>query len=143
MSKTEKPVGLTKDVGYQIGVRRTLPIKTSAAWNFLTSPAGVRLWLGGSGEVDFSRGAQYTLPEGGAGEVRVFHPGSHLRITWQPGGWPRPSTIQLRVVPKGERCVVAFHQEHLPDGEARLQQREFFLAVFEKLKNLIENGMII
>jgi uncharacterized protein YndB with AHSA1/START domain len=138
----EKPVGLTRDAGYQIGVRRTLQISASTAWRFLTSPDGVRLWLGETDVKDYSRGARYALPGGGSGEVRVFHPESHLRITWQPGDWPRASTIQLRVIPKGERCVIAFHQEHLPDGEARLQQREFFIGVLEKVRSLIEDGQL-
>lgn len=29
---SNRPTGLTKDVGYQIGVRRTLPIEHIEAW---------------------------------------------------------------------------------------------------------------
>ena len=36
--ETKRPVGLTKDVGFQIGVRRTLPMQLDAAWHLLTYP---------------------------------------------------------------------------------------------------------
>ncbi|WP_338130985.1 TetR family transcriptional regulator [Cohnella rhizosphaerae] len=42
-------VGKTKDAGYQIGVRRTLPVTVEEAWRFLTDAKGMRVWLG---EVD-------------------------------------------------------------------------------------------
>jgi len=37
MQNSNRPVGLTKDAGYQIGVRRTLPIHHEDAWRVLTS----------------------------------------------------------------------------------------------------------
>ncbi len=43
---TERPVGLTRDAGWQIGVSRTLPIDLETAWKLLTSRMGLGLWLG-------------------------------------------------------------------------------------------------
>ena len=40
------PVGLTKDAGWQIGVRKTLPVALEDAWNLLVSEEGLSLWLG-------------------------------------------------------------------------------------------------
>src|SRR5688572_21444528 len=95
----DKPVGLTKDVVYEIGVRRTLPIDLKAAWKLITSEEAVSLWLGSPADIDFTKGAEYELSDGSQGEVRVFEPDSHLRITWQPQGWQRASLIQVRVLP--------------------------------------------
>ena len=135
-----RPVGLTRDSGYQIGVRRTLPIRADHAWALLTSPEGARVWLGTSAELHFAEGERFQLPDGASGEIRVFSPNSHLRMTWQPPGWERASLLQLRVIPKGDHSVVAFHQEHLPGGEAREDRRRYYLDVLRALERLIEAG---
>ena len=77
--------------------------------------------------------------DGATGEVRVFSPGSHLRVTWHPPGWPRASTIQLRVIPKGNRTVVAFHQEHLPSAEARTERRAHYKTSLDKLEGIFRS----
>ena len=133
MAREERPTGLTQDAGWQIGVRKTLPIQHEAAWRLLTSAEGLRIWLGPVSEMDFARGATYRLEDGTTGEVRAFAPDSHLRITWQPAAWERASTIQLRVIPKGDKTVIAFHQEHLPDAEARETRRLHFKVALVEL----------
>jgi uncharacterized protein YndB with AHSA1/START domain len=136
MENSKRPVGLTKDTGYQIGVRRTLPIRHDNAWRVLTSPVGVQMWLGASSNLDFTEGAMYEASDGSRGEIRVFSPNSHLRITWKPQGWSRASTIQLRVIPKGDKTVVAFHQEHLPGSKERAERREHFKATLDNLERI-------
>jgi hypothetical protein len=42
----DKPIGLTKSVGFQIGVRRTLLITPEKAWQLLCSQQGLQIWLG-------------------------------------------------------------------------------------------------
>jgi activator of HSP90 ATPase len=136
MENSKRPVGLTKDAGYQIGVRRTLPIRYEDAWRVLTSSVGVNIWLGSPSNLDFTDSAKYELSDGTVGEIRVFSPNSHLRITWQPQGWSRASTIQLRVIPKGDKTVVAFHQEHLPGLKERSERREHYKAALENLERI-------
>jgi len=41
-----KPVGVTKDAGVEIGVRRTLAADRERLWSYLLSPAGLALWIG-------------------------------------------------------------------------------------------------
>ena len=136
-TQNNRPVGQTKDAGWQIGVRRTLPIRHKKAWALITSPESLKIWLGAGADVALSEGGSYELPDGTHGEVRVWKPNSHLRITWQPKDWPRPSTIQVRAIPKDERTVIAFHQEHLPGAEEREARREFFTAVLDQLEKII------
>ena len=130
----ERPVGLTKSVGYEIGARRTLPLSLEEAWQWVISPQGVARWLAEVEALDFNKGAAYIAADGSSGEVRVFKPLSHLRITYHPPGWERPSTIQVRVIPSGDRTVVAFHEEHLASGEVREQRRAHYLAVLDHLE---------
>ncbi|HEU4882884.1 MAG TPA: SRPBCC domain-containing protein [Longimicrobium sp.] len=131
--KGKRAVGQTAETGFQIGVQRTLPISVDDAWQLLMSPEGVRAWLGGAAR--WEKGEKYTLQDGSAGEVRVFKPGSHLRITLHPEGWPRASTLQVRVTPSGEqKTVISFHQEHLPGAAERDTRRRFFEAALDALQ---------
>ncbi len=136
-AKDDRPVGLTKDTGWQIGLRKTLPIRLEEAWMLLTSQPGVRLWLGETEDLKFEQGATYQTTDGSRGEIRVFRPDSHLRITRQPGGWPRASTIQVRVLPKGDKTVVAFHEEHLPGPQEREARRAHYRAAVDAIARLI------
>jgi uncharacterized protein YndB with AHSA1/START domain len=135
--KAKRPTGLTRDVGFQIGVRRTLPILHKDAWQLLTSGDGLSLWLGAKSTFSLSKGARYQLADGSVGEVRVFEPNSHLRMSWYPPGWARPSTIQLRVIPKGDKTVIAFHQEHLPGAKEREERRAHYKAALDELERII------
>ena len=136
--ENNRPVGLSKDAGFQIGARRTLPIALEDAWQLLISKTGVEIWLGSVRELDFTKGEKYALDDGCTGEVRVFSPNSHLRITWQPPDWDRASTIQVRVIPRGEKTMMAFHQEHLPGSKERTERRAHFMAVLDRLEGIIE-----
>lgn len=133
--KSERPVGLTKGAGWEIGARRTLSIEPGAAWKLVTSPRGMRAWLGEFAEGGLRTGADYRLKDGATGEVRVLSD-RHLRLTWQPGTWPRPSTIQLRVLPARSGATISFHQEHLPNAEARTRRKDFFKAALDELGRL-------
>ncbi len=133
--KGKRAVGQTAAAGFNVGVRRTLPLPADEAWRLLTSAEGVHAWLGGAPPPRWEKGEAYRLQDGSSGEVRVFNPGSHLRITWQPEGWPRASTLQVRVMPSGEqKTVISFHQEHLPGAAERDERRRFFEAAFDTLR---------
>lgn len=138
--KGKRAVGQTADTGFQIGVQRTLPMSVEDAWELLTSPKGVRAWLGGA-VPKWEKGEKYALTDGSGGEVRVFKPGSHLRVTWQPEGWPRASTIQVRAMPRGEgKTVVSFHHEHLPGAAEREARRSFYEAALDALQAQVKKG---
>jgi uncharacterized protein YndB with AHSA1/START domain len=138
--KGKRAVGQTADTGFQIGVQRTLPLSVDDAWALLTSPKGVRAWLGGAAP-KWEKGEKYELKDGSGGEVRVFKPGSHLRITWQPERWPRASLIQVRAMPKGEgKSVISFHHEHLPGAAEREERRRFYEAAMDALQEQVKKG---
>lgn len=138
MSSAPDEVGKTADVGYQIGVSRTLPFSEEAIWGLLLSPEGLATWLGGPIEVE--EGARYTLADGASGEVRIYKPWSHIRLTWQPSGWARPSLIQIRVIPAKTGTRLSFHQEHLRDGAARTEMKGRWERVIEELLRTLQAG---
>lgn len=134
--KGTRAVGQTADVGFNVGARRRLAITPEEAWRLVTSPEGVRAWLGDARGFDVQRGAEYTTADGASGVMRVARPGSHLRVTWQPPGWARPSTIQLRVMAEGEKTTISLHQEHLPGAAEREEARRRFKAALDALQRL-------
>lgn len=120
--------------GFEVGVRRTVPVRHDEVWRLLTSPEGVRAWLGDVGGLRLVKGERYEAGDGATGEVRVIHPDSHLRITRRPAGWERPSTIQVRVLPSGGKTAISFHEENLPGPAERQERRAHFEAALEALQ---------
>jgi uncharacterized protein YndB with AHSA1/START domain len=136
MTATERDptAGRTRDGTYQVGVRRTFATSPQDAWDALTSPAGLAIWLGG--EVSLVKGESYQTAEA-AGEVRVVAPGSHLRLTWQPAAWAAASTIQVRVLRAAGGATVTFHQERRPGAAARAAMHRRWSAALDRLAALL------
>jgi uncharacterized protein YndB with AHSA1/START domain len=133
----QHPTGWTRATGFQVGARRTLPIAPDAAWRLLMSPAGLSAWLGLRNSLELVKGSTYALPDGTQGEIRVFQPLSHIRLTWQPPDWERASTIQVRVTARGAGTTIAFHQEHLPHLAACEARRQHFQQALDTLETMI------
>ncbi len=135
---TETPlrgVGQTKAVGFNVGARRAFALTPEQAWDWVTSPVGVGLWLGDVvGGLPHTPRAQYATRDGATGELRVFEPGSHLRLTWQPAGWKRASLIQVRVNVAARGASIAFHQEHLSGPQVRAEMKKRWLAVLAEME---------
>jgi uncharacterized protein YndB with AHSA1/START domain len=122
-------VGQTKDVGFEIGVSKTLPFPVERVWQVLTSPEGVRLWLGDGVELGTAKGDRYETADGTTGEIRSFHEHDRVRLTWRPADWDHDTTVQIAVHAQGARTRLTFHQEWLADADERARQRDHWRAV--------------
>jgi uncharacterized protein YndB with AHSA1/START domain len=138
MNNKQKIVGQTKSVGFEIGVRRTFDVPVMRAWGIITSDEGVKLWLGDVSGLKWEKGEMYTTKDETEGEIRVINPGSHLRITWWPKNWEKASTIQIRVIPNGEKTTISFHQENLAGADEREEMRQRWENVLDELKKLLK-----
>jgi hypothetical protein len=127
----ERPVGQTAQSGFQVGVRKTLPFTADEMWSALLSPEGTSIWLGG--QVEITEGASFSLENGTAGAIRVYTPGSHVRLTWQPAGWERPSVVQVRVIPAKTGTTLSFHQEQLDGPATRAVMKKHWEDVIARL----------
>jgi uncharacterized protein YndB with AHSA1/START domain len=125
-------IGQTKDVGWNIGVSKTLPYPVEQVWALLTSEAGLRLWLGDVA-LGTRKGDRYETADGTVGEIRSFHPHDRVRLTWRPPGWTHDTTVQVAVTGKGDKTVLGFHQEWLADAEERERQREHWRAAMARV----------
>ena len=131
-------VGQTASVGFQVGVRRTLPCADETLWRLLTSEAGLAICLGDP--IAPQQGASYTLADGTTGEVRIFRLGSHIRLTWQPPAWAAPATVQVRVLRAKGGATLSFHQEGLPDAATRAAMGAHWEAVIVRLAALLHKS---
>jgi uncharacterized protein YndB with AHSA1/START domain len=136
----ERPTGLSRDVGWEIGVSRTVPFPLAEVWDFLTSPEGSSVWLGAGVDRLDEPGEAYETSAGTSGEIRSFRPRDRVRLTWQPPDWDHDSTVQFTVSSAGAgRTVVRFHQERLTDAGEREQQRTHWRAVLDAVITGLEN----
>ncbi|SFE81087.1 Uncharacterized conserved protein YndB, AHSA1/START domain [Paenibacillus catalpae] len=134
-----KPVGLTQAAGFQVGVRKTLAAEKGLIWSYLMSPAGLGIWLGKMNELDLAPKMKYRSEDGAVGEVRVVKPNEQIRLTWQPEGWDKPSTIQIRLIDATEgRTTVSFHQENLGNQQTRAQMKKRWEQSLDQLAGYID-----
>lgn len=127
-------VGRTRDAGWQIGVSKTIDRSVEEVWAFITSPAGVAIWLGEGVTVLPERGEGYETSAGIRGETRSFRELDRVRLTWQPPDWKHDTTLQLAVSSAGEgRARLGVHQERLADSAEREQQRRHWQGVVTAL----------
>ncbi len=68
----EKIIGQTKGWGFQIGVRKTLPVSYDTAWDFLFSNEGLKIWLGKINSDKLELNKTYKTKDGAEGKINVF-----------------------------------------------------------------------
>lgn len=127
-------VGETKYAGFEFGIRRTFDIPLAAAWKFIISKEGQKIWLANC--IHLEKGILFEN-NGITGEVRVVEPESHVRITWKAAGWEKASTIQIRILPNGHKTTIAFHQENLPGAKDCKEAARYWQDVMRQFEKLL------
>jgi uncharacterized protein YndB with AHSA1/START domain len=136
----ERPTGLTKGAGWEIGVSRSVDFPLETVWDFLTSAEGSAVWLGAGVQRLDRPGTAYQTSGGTSGEVRSFRPLDRVRLTWQPEDWSHDSTVQVTVSRTAAgRTLLRFHQERLADATEREQQRAHWQAVLDAVVTVLNN----
>ncbi len=130
---SQKPVGKTESQGWQIGVRRTMPVSETEAWQMIMSALGL-LWPEDPGEIQYKKGAALETDDGTQIEVRSYEHGSLIRMKWQPKDWDFKSTLQIRVLPAKTGTTISIHHEWLQNAEQREMMRVRWTTLLERLK---------
>ena len=133
MSTQTNPVGKTKGAGWEIGARRTYPVVSEQAWNYLFSSEGIRTWLGEVKPETLESGKEFTTSDGLEGKITVFKPNSHIRMKWHPRHWDNVSSVQIRVIPSGEKTTISFHQEKMADEDQRKTMKIYWSNILNQL----------
>lgn len=130
-------VGQTKDAGWEVGVRETVPAPLPAVWNYLLGD-GLKLWLGDIDALPTEKKASFTTRDGVVGVIRGFAENHRVRLGWQPDDWPHDTTLQVTVkeVPTG--TTIAIHQENLADREERKMMLGHWKSVIAALADELQ-----
>lgn len=132
------PVGVTKDAGVQIGVRRTVAAAKEKVWHFLTSPQGVQLWIGETAPFEWEVGQTFGSLEGASGKLTVVMPFQKLRMSWQRGDWEKPSRLQIYLLTTNTgKTTIALHQEMLEDVYMREVMRKFWVGIIDEIEHAL------
>lgn len=125
MSIQEKQVGLTKDVGWQFGLRKAFACSQESLWDFMFSSKGLAIWLGElSDELEVKK--LYKTLDGIEGLVRVFIPYSHIRMDWKRIDGDNFSRLQVRVMGNENTATISFHHEKLLDKGQREEMKLYW-----------------
>jgi len=132
-------IGKTKDVGFQFGIRKTIPVSTEKVWDFLFSENGLKIWLGKlKSELELKK--DFETENEIKGLVRVFKPNSHIRLNWKPKTWENISTVQIQVIGNENKATIAIHQEKLLNSEQRIEMKKYWTEIMEKLTTEINKA---
>ena len=117
----DKKIGLTKDAGWQFGIRRTVPVNTEEVWNCLFSKKYASIWLKDA-DLMFSTNKPY----------------SHIRTKWNLNNWPNSANLQMRVIPRKTKTTIAFHIDKLNNEQQRNESKLYWTSVLTKLVTLLK-----
>jgi uncharacterized protein YndB with AHSA1/START domain len=110
--------GLTKDAGWEMGVRTTVSAPLPAVWEFLLGE-GLQLWLGEIDSLPVEKGAAFSTADGVRGSIRSYTDLQRVRLSWQPDDWPHDTTLQVTVKEAATGTTIGFHHEKLADRDER------------------------
>jgi uncharacterized protein YndB with AHSA1/START domain len=110
--------GLTKDAGWELGVRTTIAAPLPAVWAYLVGE-GLPVWLGDIDALPTEKGAAYATKDGVRGTIRSYAEDYRVRLGWQPEDWPHDTTLQVTVKAAAGGTTIGFHHEKLADRDER------------------------
>ena len=114
-------IGLTKDAGWQYGIRRTVDLPLEEAWDYLFSKNGFKIWAD-QVQTDFSTFKKY----------------SHIRTKWKMRDWDDAASLQLRVLSNSrtKKTTIALHIDQIRNELHRDMAKKYWTGVLTKI---IEN----
>lgn len=116
-------IGLTKDAGWQFGIRRTVPTGLEKLWNIFFSDRGLSYWSEGV-DRDFS----------------TFKEFSHIRTKWRHREFTESANLQIRLIPSKnkDKTTISIHVDKLKNESQREVAREYWSKVIVDLNRLLE-----
>ena len=123
--------GLTKDVGWQLGVRRTVPAAVDEVWEYFVVD-GLTTWLGDT-TLPLHKGETYLTADGTRCEIRSRTDQLRLRLTWQPDDWEHDSTLQVTLMPSATGTTIGFHHERLASAAERERMLAHWTTVLDEI----------
>lgn len=133
MSET---TGLTKDAGWEVGVRTTVASPIEAVWEYLLGE-GLKVWLGDIDALPTEKGESFQTRDGVRGVIRGRTEGLRVRLGWQPEDWSHDTTLQLSIKEAATGTTIGLHHEKLADREERKMMLGHWKAVAARLERAL------
>ncbi|MCC3215529.1 MULTISPECIES: hypothetical protein [Chryseobacterium] len=113
-----KNIGLTKDAGWQFGIRKTMPTNVETLWETFFSDRGLGYWAEGVDQ-NFSTFKEY----------------SHIRTTWKHKDFEERAHLQVRFIPTKDKdkTTISIHVDNLKNESQREVTKKYWLVVIESL----------
>lgn len=116
---------------------RTFPVNEKKMWKILLSSQGLDCWLKPISKFQLKPGFTFEAENGVYGEVRTFKEFKRARIKWQDTDWPKPSIVQIMLVPrKNNKCILVFQHEKLMNGRIKNSIRDYWKKALVDLLGL-------
>jgi len=111
-------IGLTKDAGWQFGIRKTVPSNLGTVWNVFFSDRGLGYW---SDDVDQ--------------DFSTFKEFSHIRTKWRHKDFTESANLQIRFIPSKnkDKTTISIHVDKLKNESQREVAREYWSKVIENI----------
>lgn len=135
-ARAEDTTGKTADVGWEVGVRKTVDVALPTVWQYLIGP-GVGLWLGET-TLPREKKAAYETRDGVSGTIISYTENQRVRLSWHPSDWPHATTLQLTVKEAATGTTIAIHHEQLADRDERRMMLGHWKNVVDDLVRGVE-----
>jgi len=124
---------------YATVATRTVAAPARKVWKFMTEAEGLRLWLNPMSEFLIEKGSEFEVEGGIFGQVRTLKPFVRVRLSWQETEWPKPSILQLHIVPRPkDKCIVVLTHENLRSAQLRDQMRDHWKAKLTEVASALK-----
>ncbi|WP_193103723.1 hypothetical protein [Brachybacterium sp. FME24] len=130
------PLGLTRDAGWELGVRRTVAATAPDVWHRLLAE-----WLPQWLEVDSIPqlvGAPLRHNGSVRGRIVGCHMGRRVRMYWTPVALDHETVFQVTLLEASAGTTIAIHQERLVDAVERQSLLEQWTAILDDLVAALE-----
>ncbi len=123
-----------KKLEYQVSVSKIFSVATQKMWEFLFAEIGIGIWLGKINLDDLEINKIFKTENGTEGKLTVLVPDCHLRFSWKPIDWEKPSIVELRVKDIKGKSSVLFHHTKFYKLEQKVTLRTHWKAVIAKME---------
>lgn len=116
-------VGLTKDAGWQFGIRKSVPLNINEVWELLFSEDIIQHWI-----------------KHATREFSTFKQFSHIRTKWKLKEWANEAALQMRLLSNKDKTVIAFHIDKLLNETQRSETKSYWENAIKTITEQITAG---
>jgi len=123
---------------YSTASTKTLPLDQKKLWKFMTSAQGLAIWLKPMAPVKIEKGAVFESEFGAFGEIRTLKAPERIRLSWRESDEGKASILMVLMHPrKGEKSLLIFQHDQLPNARLRLQMKSQWMEVLGYLADAV------